>query len=323
MLMKDIFEKIYKEIERANSIAIFCHINPDCDTMCSGLALLFALRKIGKNPEIFVDANNFSNKLKFLNGFENFQQPGKNVFDLAISVDSSDIGRIGKSSVSFLKARQRIAFDHHKSHIKFANIVALDTESASNSEIMFKFLKLRDLVDREIAELLFTGLVTDSGCFQFSNAMQSTHQTAIELMNYGILSHSIIYNYFRKKEKAVFDLQNRVLSKARFFEDEKIAIIAFTKNDFAETGTSSSNTEGIVSNLIDIDSVLVAFTLSEEGPLNWKLSVRTKAPVDASDIANTFGGGGHVRAAGARVNGYFEDIIEKLVKLARDRIIDL
>ena len=109
------------------------------------------------------------------------------------------------------------------------------------------------------------------------------------------------------------------MAKAKLV-DEQIAFIFFMKEDFEATGTTSDDTEGIVSELINVDSVKVAYALSQVGERNFKLSIRSKDPVDAADIAMQFGGGGHKFAAGCRVNGYLEDIAEKLTKLSKDRI---
>ena len=110
------------------------------------------------------------------------------------------------------------------------------------------------------------------------------------------------------------------MSKCRFFEDGKIAIITFLTSDFESTGTETSDTEGIISSAIDVDGVEVAFAVSEVKDKNFKVSVRTKNYVDASDVAGEFGGGGHEKAAGCRLNGYYEDVVDKLVKAARDRL---
>ena len=111
-----------------------------------------------------------------------------------------------------------------------------------------------------------------------------------------------------------------MLQKTRYFDDNKIAVIVFTNNDFSETKTSTADTEGIISELIAIRDVKVAYALAEVGERNYKLSIRTKSDVDASDIALAMGGGGHSAAAGCRINGYLEDVIEKIVKLAKDRL---
>ena len=100
----------------------------------------------------------------------------------------------------------------------------------------------------------------------------------------------------------------------------KTAIITFFADDFAATGTKSADTEGIIASVIDIDGVEVAFAVSEVGDKNFKVSVRTKSYVDASDLASVFGGGGHERAAGCRLNGFYEDVVDKLVKAANDRL---
>ena len=120
--------------------------------------------------------------------------------------------------------------------------------------------------------------------------------------------------------KNKFMLENAVLTKCKFFEDDKIAIISFTENDFKQTNTSMNDTLGTIVKVIDIDTVKVAFAISEASPKSYKIMIRTKDGIDASDIAREFGGGGHIRAAGCRLNGYYEDIVDKLLKVARDRL---
>ncbi|MDE7372890.1 MAG: hypothetical protein K2N18_02395, partial [Clostridia bacterium] len=141
-----------------------------------------------------------------------------------------------------------------------------------------------------------------------------------ELLDYDINGSDIIFDVFRSTEKNKLQLKCKVLGGARYFENNSIAIIVFTKEDFEATNTSTSDTEGIIAELIAIRDVQVAYALAEVGTRSYKLSIRTKATVDASDIAMTMGGGGHYAAAGCRINGYLEDVIEKIVKLAKDRL---
>ena len=120
--------------------------------------------------------------------------------------------------------------------------------------------------------------------------------------------------------KNKFMLENVVLNKCKFYENDQIAIITFTEEDFKQTNTSLNDTLGTIVKVIDIDSVKIAYAISEASTKSYKIMIRTKKDIDASDIASEFGGGGHARAAGCRINGYYEDIVDKLLNVAKDRL---
>lgn len=314
-----ILKEIENRIIRAKDIALYCHTKPDTDALGSMLALYVALKNMGKNAVVYCDSP-VPDKYKCLFKSEDIVFPQKRAHELAISLDSSSIDRLGQCKKSFLSAKSQIAIDHHKSFEKFASICYVDDNASSCAEIVFELLRDLNAIDDKIAKLLFCGIVTDSGCFSYSNVTKRTHEIACELLAYDFDASGAIYDVYRSISFDKFNLKRRALAKAKFFEDNQIAIICFSTQDFDDTHTTSDDTEGIVSELIDIKDVKVAYAVSQVGERNFKMSIRTKDPVDASDIAMTFGGGGHKNAAGCRVNGYLEDIEEKLVKLAKDRI---
>ena len=313
------FANIIKIINKANDIALYCHTNPDGDALGSMIALGFALQKKGKKVSLFCDTP-ISARNSVFKGSKMISLPDQAVHELGISVDSSDIDRLGGAVKSFLSCKSQIAIDHHKSFKRFTEICYVDKDACACAQIIYKLLKEMKALDRDVAESLFAGLVTDSGCFAYSSVTPETHQIAAELMMYGFDASEAIYRVFRSTSKERFDLKRLALSKTKLFADNQIGIIVFTIEDFKKTSTSTFDTEGIINELIDIDSVKVAYALSEVGDKNYKLSIRTKDPIDASEIAGLYGGGGHKNAAGCRVNGYLEDIIDRIVKLASDRI---
>ena len=175
-------------------------------------------------------------------------------------------------------------------------------------------------MDKSVAEALFVGIVTDTGCFRFSSTTAETHAIAAELMRRGIDAEALVCNSYSKTTRSIFSLKQRVLGGCKFYDDGKIAVIAFRKKDFEETGTTAADTDGVIDPVIAIAGVEVAFSIAEVADKSFKISIRTSGGVDASDIAAVFGGGGHSRAAGCRLNGYYEDIVDKLMKAARDRL---
>lgn len=310
---------IVKLLSKAQSIALFCHTNPDGDALGSMLALAHALKKTGKNADMFCDCP-VPEKYKLLGGSQNISFPNKKTYDLGLSLDCSSLDRLGQCVKSFLSARKQAAVDHHASFERFAETCYVDSGASACAELVFRIVKELKALDKDVASLLFGGIVTDSGCFAFSSASAETHKIAAELINCGIDAADIIYNVYSSTNMPRFKLKNRVLSHARFFEDDRVGVIVFKNEDFDATNTSIDQTEGIINELIDIDSVRVAYALSEVRQNNYKLSIRSKSPINAAEIANYFGGGGHKNAAGCRVNGFEEDIIENIVKLARDRL---
>lgn len=316
--MNDVLHEISKKISRANDIALYCHTKPDGDALGSMLALYAALKNAGKNVSAYCDSL-VPEKYKFLPYSQDIDFPKKSVHELAISIDSSAIDRLGQCMKSFLSAKEQIAIDHHKSFERFASLCLVDKDASACAEIVFELLKYMKAIDDTVAKSLFCGIVTDTGCFSYSNATRRTHEIACKLLEYDFDPQEVIYKAYSSESTQKFNLKRKALAKAKLV-DEQIAFIFFMKEDFEATGTTSDDTEGIVSELINVDSVKVAYALSQVGERNFKLSIRSKDPVDAADIAMQFGGGGHKFAAGCRVNGYLEDIAEKLTKLAKDRI---
>lgn len=317
--MNEKLQKIAEMLKSAKEVAVFCHTNPDGDTIACALSLCRALSVAGKNVTPVCDGE-IPEKYRFMEGAENFVLPDKRTHDTAIAVDCSDLARLGGAGKCFLSAKHRAAIDHHKSHENFAQVDYTEADAAACAEIVFLLLEGMGAVDDGVAALLFGGIVADSGCFQYPSTTRRTHSIACELMKYDIDAADIIYRVHRKISADVFRLKNRVLSACRFFDEGKIAVISFMQSDFDATGTSSADTEGIVASAIDVDKVEVAFAVSEVGDKNFKISIRTKNYADASDIASAFGGGGHMRAAGCRLNGFYEDVVDKLLKAARDRM---
>lgn len=316
----NVLSEISKKLLKAEDIAIYCHTNPDGDTLGCLLALYTALKKKGKKVSAFCDTE-IVDKYSFMQNVNEITFPDKKTHEVGISLDVSDLDRLGQCIKSFMQCKFTIAIDHHKSFQNFADLSYVEKTTSSCCEIMYLLIKEMKLLDDDVVALLYTGMVTDTGCFAFSSVTGRTHLIVADMLqNYKIDHADIVYNAYRATTYNKFNLKIKALNKARFFEDNQIAFVVYDKAVFDSTGTSINETEGIIAELINIDCVKVAYALSEVNPQNYKLSVRTKAGVDAAEIAGLFGGGGHSAAAGCRVNGYLEDIIEKLTKIARDRI---
>lgn len=312
---------------KANDIAVFMHVNPDGDCVCSALALTLFLRKKGKNVSVFapcLDSSSLPAKLAFLPGFAEINAiPPAVKYDLCAGVDLGDEGRLGDACFRlFLKGKTSAVIDHHSEYKNFARMTVREDDAASTTQILYKILADYDksTIDADIALLLYTGLLTDSGGFTFSNTSPETHTVAAELLRYAFDAAEINRIVMKDIPLNVFRLKNRVLSRVELCEDGKLALINFTKEDFTATETTEKDTDGIINNVINIIGVELAVSVSEIGDKSYKVSFRSKHGVDASACAKCFGGGGHFHAAGCRVYGYYEDVHTKLLDAAREML---
>lgn len=317
-------EKLTTYFVKADTVALICHINPDSDTLGSALALRLALKKLGKTVGVFCD-DNPPERLSFLKDINCINDDcGVKRFALAAAVDCSDADRFNVSGKYFKRAESRVTLDHHKTTRNFADYTVSVPEASATAELVFRIIKIlesqsgRELMDYDIASLIFAGIVGDTGGFAFSNTTGETFLIASSLMEYKIPAHDIFFRLLRAQSMSRFKLKARVLQKAKFYDDGKIGIVTFTKEDFDETGTSQEYTEGVINEIVNIDDVVAAFAITEVNGRSFKVSIRTKAPVDASELSSVFGGGGHERASGCRLSGFYEDVVDKLLKAARD-----
>lgn len=313
------YKGIIDAINKATTIAVISHINPDGDTTGSGLALYKALQMYGKKPYIFCD-NEISGKIEQLPLTDRFNSEYQNKYDISIAVDCADKERLGDSISEFNKGKIKIVIDHHKTNARFGDLNYIVPNASATAEIMYNIVRELNCIDSTVARLLYSGLVTDSGGFTYSSVTPETMRVAGELLKYDINAHEICEHFLKKIRYNVFKLKTKVLNNAEFYENNKIGIITFRMKDFEDTDTDSSCTDGIINNIRDIDGVLIAVSIAEVKDKSFKVSFRTGEEIDSSRMAMVFGGGGHKNAAGCRISGYYEDVLDKILKVTRDEI---
>lgn len=321
------YDKVIHALKNAEKIAIFMHINPDGDCISSALALYTFLTKLGKNAAVFApeDLNNLPVKMAILKNFDKLT-PSQGVqasFDLAIAVDAAGFNRLSDDNARiFINAKKKVVIDHHVSHAEYGNITLLNENASSTAEIVYILLKRWDasVIDKDIATLIFTGIVTDTGCFAYSSVSSETFMIASELLEYGVDNAEIVRKIEKSRTLPVFNLTHRVLSGIKFFHNGEIAIIFFKSSDFIATGTTEYDTEGIINSALNINGVELAISIAQVKEKSFKVSFRSKERLDVSKLAACFGGGGHVRAAGCRINGYAEDVYNKVIEAASEML---
>lgn len=302
-MKKQIIDEIIESIDSAKTISLYGHINLDCDAISSVLIMYELCRKRGKEVDMYIDSDIPARFLYFQNARLIKHEKDYKVHDLSISLDTGDSKRLGAMYDSFILSKNTISIDHHKSHIQFAKQLWLNYKAASTTEMLYDLVIAMGGLNKLIASYIFAGIVTDTGCFAFDSTTKHTHDISGILLDEGINSGEIIQKLYRDVSVNAFKLRNRALSKCEMFDNNKIAFVIFTTKDFRETDTVSSDTEGTINMLLDIETVKIAFAISESEKGFSKVSIRTKDEYNAIDIASKFNGGGHVRAAGCRIDG--------------------
>jgi len=313
------FEKAINLIKKSEKIAIACHINPDADGVGSALALAKAIKNSGRSADIF-SADPIGERLSLLPGSGLIGIRSHSAYDLLILVDCNDRSRVGDAE-KLAASCKTLIIDHHRCNECKADVSVIMTDISSACEIIYMLIEEWDerLFDKDIAENLFAGIITDTGGFSFPAVTERTHLAAAKLMSFGINSSGIFYEQIKKKSKNAFLLTSRVLLHAKFYSDDRICVISFFKKDFEETGADIFDCDGVVNELLKIDCVLISVAVTEADNA-YKFSIRSKDYVDARDIAATFGGGGHRHASGCKLRGCYEEVMERMLKACSDRL---
>lgn len=305
----------YEElILSAESVAIFTHINTDGDAIGSSLALRKMLINMGKNADVFVDST-IPYHIQFLPGIECLNVKSCEKYDLHIAVDSASRDRLGRNKFKFGKKVPTIQIDHHLGNPNFAESNIVDTNVSSTGELLYNVISsLSQKVDKDMAKCLIVAMLTDSGNLTFSNARPASFSIVSKLLNiYGDSIDTITNPLNNSISMDVFNLKKYVYDTIDFKIDNRLAICYLDKAIFEKTNTSIDDTKGLVYVPFELKSVEVAVILSQgtDGAIHG--SIRSKGSVPISTIASSFGGGGHINAAGFKSFEPFEKIKEQII----------
>ncbi len=305
---------IADRIKKAKRVAIFAHMRPDGDALGSAFALAHALEYLGIESEVCVETDLPSN-LRFIDGLRQVKKSPQKAYDLLVTVDCSDELRLGVLTDEFLKAKRKmdtVNVDHHVSNTQYAKLNYV-RECAANCMNMAKLIEYMGVpLSKKIAEYLLVGLLTDSGNFSHDDVNEEAMLLGAKLVATGADIHYYNYNLFKKQTKARATLHAMVMSGMRYFFDDRFALIVIAKDAMEKCGADNGMTEGFVDFPLNVDTVEVAASIMEVKRGQYKISLRSKTYADVNKIAATYGGGGHIRAAGCMLFGELEEVIDRL-----------
>lgn len=297
-----------------DSIGIAGHVRPDGDCVGSTLAVYNYICNNYPGCDVRLYLEPIPNIFKFLqrSGEIRDARTEDKKFDLFITLDCGDLGRLGEAARFFQNAVHTICIDHHVSNQAFAEENYIFPDASSTCELVYELLD-KSKITTQIAECLYTGMVHDTGVFQYSCTSAKTMNIAGQLMEMGIDYPKIVDDTFYTKTYN----QNRILGQAllnsRLYADGQIIVSVISLQEMHEFDVLPKHLDGIVNQLRVTKDIRVALFLYENEDHTFKGSLRVNGEFDVAKVAMAFGGGGHIKAAGFSIAGPAETAVERVV----------
>ena len=298
-------------------VLVACHRSPDGDAVGSSHALAYALRKLGKQARVFCPdpiGGEFSYLTEAEEGLFSFEP------EHFVTVD---IAAPEMLCGAFFTDRIEIAVDHHRINTVESKLKYVDSGKASCGEIVLQLLRSMEIpFDRYLAQALYTAVATDTGCFRYSNTTGDTFLAA------SFLSAFAEKGDFYRINKAMFETKSAITLALESYAgscyktacDGALAYLTFSAETQKILGASYSDLETVINVIRQLQGVKVAFVAKERESGVYKVSVRSEEGFDASEFCRTFGGGGHVAAAGCTLTGTEEEVVKHLLEEVERRL---
>lgn len=305
--------KLSDIIRGKRTVAISGHIRPDGDCVGSTLATYNYIKTFFPEIEVEIFLQDIPNIFKFLTNAQQIQHvPNEKIYDLFIVQDCGDAERLGEFQSMYERAKHTFCIDHHVSNANFAEINYIDPDISSASELLYDLME-EEYMTKEIAECIYTGMVHDTGVFQYSSTTSKTMNIAGKLMDKGINFSKIIDETFYTKTFAQNQIMGRALLDSRLCLDGRCIVSQIHYEQMQEYHVLPKHLDGIVEQLRVTKGVETAVFLYQTDTESYKVSMRSKGIVNVAVIAQHFGGGGHVRAAGVTMTGDWRKIQEQII----------
>jgi phosphoesterase RecJ-like protein len=319
LTMSDIandLEAVANVLRSAGSIGVVGHVGPDGDALGSMIGLARSARLVGKEAVAsFDEPFVVPEEMSFLD--TSVLVPPRDFprdLDVAVVVDTSVRSRVGALAGAMEMAGTLAVLDHHISDGSWGDVVAIDASAGATTELVHELLVILGWpIDRDVATALYTGLVTDTGRFQYSSTSPRTHTIASDLLDRGVETDIIGQRLFEEAAFGYYEVASRVLGRAVLDEDHAFVWSIMEPDDLDDAGVAYHETDGLIDLVRMARGTEVACLLKRKEAGVIKGSLRSRGRVDVAAIARSFDGGGHHNAAGFTSAAEPSEIIEQIV----------
>jgi len=318
---KELLEQAIRFIHEGDDYLVVSHVQPDGDAISSTVVIGWLLEKLGKKYTLINEGASPS-RLHYLHLSDTIINYGASKPDRQykriIAVDCADFRRIGEVEACFADGFELLNIDHHPTNDLFGTANVVNSSAAATVEILFDLVQQTGVqLDEPVATAIYTGLLTDTGGFRYSNTTPRVMEIASQLLQLGVNGHWIADHLLERMTMPQLKLLQLGLSRLAFSDDAKIGWLYIEANDLAVTGAAPEDLEGLVNYARNVDGVEVGILFKEMMNGHVKVSLRSAGEADVAAIAQSFGGGGHVRAAGCRMDGPLTESMKQVVEAVR------
>jgi len=293
-------------IHSAQRPLLICHISPDGDAIGSMMGLGLALRQIGLDP-IMACSDPIPHRFRYIPGVETVVQDVSETFDLVISLDSSDLKRLGHfPQIPTFGSVPLLNIDHHLTNLSFGTVNLVDPHASSAAEVVLRLLEYMAVpLDADVATSLLTGIVTDTRGFRTSNVTIQVMEATVQLMQAGASLPYITHNGLNRRPTAVILLWRTALTLLHI--EDRVIWTSIPLAMRRAVGYAGNGDAGLVSFLVSADDADVAAVFVEGEDGRVEVGLRAVPGFDVAQVALQLGGGGHALAAGCTLPGPLEE----------------
>ncbi|MFD1135308.1 DHH family phosphoesterase [Paenibacillus urinalis] len=303
---------------------IVSHVQPDGDAVSSTVMVGWLLSCLGKKFTM-INEGPIPQRMQYMWNADqilnaSLQSPPKQ-FQQVICVDCADYERVGKVTHWFADEANILNIDHHPTNNGYGKVNIIKDEAAATAEILYDLVEACGVAwDKEAATAAYTGLLTDTGGFRYSSTSPKVMKIASDLLALGVNGPELAERLLEEITLPQLKVLTRALNTLSISEDGQIAWVVVTPEDMTECGAQNDDLEGIVNYPRNIQGVEVGILFKVISDEVAKVSFRSAGKVDVAALAQGFGGGGHVRAAGARVEGPWQDTVNQVVERVKSQL---
>ncbi|TVY10613.1 DHH family phosphoesterase [Paenibacillus cremeus] len=305
-------------IREHDDFLVVSHMQPDGDAAGSTFAVAFMLQSLGKRYTL-MNEGPMPEKFMYMAGpntiINHEMNPPERKFGRVISVDCADYARIGNVNECFEDEVLILNIDHHATNDLFGHANLVRSDAAATVEVLYDLsVELGISFTPELNICIYSGLLTDTGGFRYSNTSPKVLQIAADMLTRGVRGYELAERLLEKMTYGQVSLLKKGLNTLSFAYNKRVAWLSVTINDLADTDASSEDMDGLVNYARNVEGVEVGILFKEKQSGVIKVSLRSGGQADVAAIAKRFGGGGHIKAAGCTVHGSMEEAITRVVE---------
>ena len=299
---EDVLAQIVDVIQSRQRFVVVSHSRPDGDAVGSSLAMAYALRHLGKSVRVVSRDVPPQPMLVF---------PGVPEIEVTSRVDSPgdavivmECGDLKRTGVDGLEAGFVINIDHHPGNTMYGAINWFDVSASACGEMVFDLIRALGVpLTFEIATHVYIAILTDTGSFHYSNITPRTFDICRQCVDAGVSPAAVARSIFDSNNLGRLKLFGAVLNAMQLDPSERVATLCVTQQLARESGGTYEDTDGLINLPLTVKEILAVAFFKEQGPDDWRISMRSKGDIDINAVAKQFGGGGHKNASGCSARG--------------------